>query len=71
MVSDWMPNGTINDFVRGRSDVNIYKLVRFLVQFALNTTQDAHILVVNGRCEGVDLFAWPRNRPRRSQGGMC
>ena len=29
MVSEWMPNGKINEFVRAQRDVNRFKLVRF------------------------------------------
>jgi hypothetical protein len=32
MVSDWMVNGTLNDFVKAHLDVNQLELVGFLIQ---------------------------------------
>lgn len=29
MISEWMPNGRITSYVKGRLDVNSFKLVRF------------------------------------------
>jgi len=29
MVSEWMANGNINEFIKARRDVNLFELVRF------------------------------------------
>ena len=33
MVSEWMPNGNINEFVKAHRDVNRFKLVRSFCAF--------------------------------------
>ena len=36
MVSDWMANGSINEFLRGNPDVNRLDLVRLLSEFSFH-----------------------------------
>jgi len=56
MISDWMVNGNINDFVRARPDVNRYELVGFsfavLLVLVLLTIENPP---VGGCHQGVDL----------------
>ena len=71
MVSEWMPNGRINEFVRAQRDVNRFKLVRFPHGAVLRplTTGQYSTCAVGRQCSGIDLFAWSEGRPRGSQGG--
>jgi len=50
MISVWMPNGDIREFVRTNMDVNRFKLVRFLYRILLHSllTQPLH-----------DFCSWP------------
>ena len=35
MISEWMVNGSINEFVKANPDANRLKLVRFLLEISL------------------------------------
>ena len=37
MVSDWMANGNINEFVKANSDANRLELVGFSIQISLHS----------------------------------
>jgi len=58
MVSEWMPNGNINQFVKAHRDENRFKLVglprTFLPSPLVN--EDA-VSVAGRRCEGTDIYA--------------
>ena len=69
MVSEWMANGRINNFVEAHEDVNRFKLVckspRSLI------AQGDVTSAVGRRRSGVDLSPPPGNHPWRSQGSAC
>ena len=57
MVSEWMVNGTISEFVKARADVNRFKLVCFLCWFVVLVAQNPAAFLVGRRGQGVDLPA--------------
>ena len=69
MVSDWMVNGSINEFLRGNPDINLVDLVRLLTESSLcfGRTEEQIGGSVEGRRYGADLYASARNDPRGSQ----
>ena len=69
MVSKWMPNGNINEFVKRRPDANPFELVNFPSRSPLPLLLVDHCMVpVAGRSrEGLNLSAWSGNGPRGSQ----
>ena len=69
MVSDWMVNGSINEFLKGNPDVNRLDLVRLLSEFLLRFERidDQIDDPAEGRCYGADLYASAGNDPRGSQ----
>ena len=49
MVSKWMPNGNINEFVRSRSNANRFELVSSLFIFASSLLLvDDHVISIAG-----------------------
>ena len=70
MVSEWMSNGNINQFVAARQDSNRFELVRspFELLYFVTAADDCVALIAERRREGVDLYARPGYDPRRSQG---
>lgn len=71
VVSEWMENGTINEFVNTDAMADRLNLVRpsFRVPLLLVTDNDITI-VARGRHPGVDLYARPEDNPWESQRGM-
>ena len=69
MVSDWMPNGNINEFVRKHPDANRFELVSSPFSFPPPPlVVDGYIIHQAWRSrEGLDLFARSRDGPRGSQ----
>ena len=69
MVSDWMVNGSINEFLRGNPDVNRLELVRLSSEFLLRFRRtDGQIGdLAEGRCYGADLYTSAGNDPWGSQ----
>ena len=59
MVSKWMANGNISQFVTARPDANRFELVSSLSKSMRSSTIiDDHVApVVGRRCEGIDLYA--------------
>jgi hypothetical protein len=72
MVSEWMANGNINEFVKTNIRADRLKLVcvPFKVIFSL-VIDSQMITVAERRHKWVDLYAWSGNNTWRSQGGMC
>jgi hypothetical protein len=71
MVSKWMPNGNINEFVKAHCDANRFELVSFPFGFPPPLLLvDHYMFFIAGRYhEGLDFCAQSGNGPRRSQGG--
>jgi serine/threonine protein kinase len=71
MVSEWMPNGNINEFVKRRPEVNRFELVSFLSRSPPSLLLvDHHMIAVAGRShEGLGVSAQSGNGPRGPQGG--
>ena len=67
MVSEWMANGNINQFVEAYRDANRFELVNPPFGFLwFSLIVDNYVAV--RRCEGLDLYARSGNDPRGSQG---
>ena len=69
MISDWMVNGNINDFVKAHPDASPLGLVRFSLRALLLSINDRITHLAGRRCLGIDLHPRPRNDSRGSQGG--
>ena len=71
MVSEWMANGTINQFVKVLRDANRFKLVGFLhgVLPPRSVTEIPVISAARRRHKGPDLSAHLENDPWRFEGG--
>ena len=71
MVSKWMTNGNINQFVRVHQDMNRFKLVSSLFKFLRSSivVDGCAPPIVERRRQGLDIYAQSGDDPRRSQGG--
>ena len=71
MVSRWMPNGNINEFVKKYPDANRFELVSFPFRLppSPSLVDDCVISVAGRGHEGLDLSAWSGNGPWGSQRG--
>ena len=71
VVSEWMTNGNINQFVAEHLDVNRFELVSSLFKLPWSSlVVDGHVdSVVGGRRKGLALYAQPGGGPRGPQGG--
>jgi hypothetical protein len=71
MVSEWMPNGNINEFVKRRPDANRFELVGFSTRSPPSSLLADHYMAsVAGRSrEGPDSSAQSGNDPRGPQRG--
>ena len=70
MISDWMVNGNINDFVRAHPDVDRLELVGFSFDVFISSPLMYRITYLAGRRrQGVDLHPQSGDDPRGSQGG--
>jgi hypothetical protein len=72
MVSEWMKNGNIRQFVTEHWDVNRFELVGFPFECLPPSlaTNDYMISVVGRRRQGIDLYARSGNDPWGSQRGV-
>ena len=65
MVSEWMTNGNINQFVKARRDANRFELVRFpfrILPSSLAVDDNVHVIFVVGRRrERLSSYAWSGN----------
>ena len=69
MVSDWMDNGSINEFLKGNPDVNRLDLVRLLSEFSVHFERWTDEQIgdpAEGRCYGTGLYSSAGNDPRGS-----
>ena len=71
MVSEWMPNGNITQFVTAHPDAKRFELVRspFRLLYSSPVVDDYTVRIVGRCCKGLDLYAWSGYGPWRSQGG--
>ena len=69
MVSDWMDNGSINEFLRRNPDVDRLDLVRMLSEFLLRFERTDEQIgdPAERRCCRADLYSSAGNDPRGSQ----
>ena len=72
MVSEWMPNGNVNQFVAAHPDANPFELVGFPFKpLPPLLIIGYYVISVVGRCrKGFDLYARSGNDPRGSKGGV-
>jgi len=70
MVSEWMSNGNINQFVAAHWDANRFELVRSPLKLLYSSfvTDKCVPLIAERRCKGLDIYAQPGYDPWRSQG---
>ena len=70
MVSEWMVNGNINEFVEAHRDANRFELVRswFCCRSDLSLTRS--LLVARRRRSRVDIHAQSGDGTRGFEGGM-
>jgi len=59
MVSEWMSNGNINQFVAARQDANRFELVRlpFELLYFVTVADDCMAVIAERRRKGLDLHA--------------
>ena len=69
MVSDWMANGNINQFLEKHQDANRFELVRPGSSLPPSSAVDV-FPIVGRRREGIDVYARSGNNPWGSQGGV-
>ena len=70
MVSEWMANGNINEFIEAHSDVNRFELVGFPYPASLLVTESRFIPIAQRRCERIDVYTRSGDGPWGSEGGM-
>jgi len=70
MVSEWMSNGNINEFVAAHRDANRFELVRppFELLCPSPVANSCEVPTAWRRRKGLDLYARPGHDPWRSQG---
>ena len=71
MVSEWMINGNISEFVKTHRDVNRFELVSF--GFCCQSSLTYHyLIIIASRCRSrVDVHARGGGNTRRSKGRGC
>lgn len=69
MVSEWMTNGNIVEFIKANKNVNRLELVGRCFGYWLCLPADNHHLVAQGRRQGVDVYPWSRNDTCGSERG--
>ena len=70
MVSEWMINGNINEFVKMHRDVNRFKLVRSCSNCKSYLPLMGSFPIARRRLSGVELYARPGDDTRGFEGGM-
>ena len=72
MVSEWMPNGNIKQFVSAYQDANRFELVRspFKFLYFVTVTDNCAAPIAERRRNGLDSYARPGYDPRGPQGSM-
>ena len=70
MVSEWMVNGTINEFVKTHRDTNRFKLVWPCSCCIMHLSLMESFPTARRRRSGVDIYARPGDDTRRLEGGM-
>ena len=72
MVSEWMPNGNIKEFVMAHQDANRFELVGFPFEFLIPPVVVDHYATsaVGRRGEGLDPYPRSGNGSWGSQRGM-
>ena len=70
MVSEWMVNGDINQFVKTHRDANRFKLVRSRSYDMPYLSLMESFLIARRRRSRVDVYAQSGDDTRRPEGGM-
>ena len=70
MVSEWMVNGTINEFVKTHRDTNRFKLVRSCSCCRLYLPLTVSPPTARRRRPGAGIYAWSGGDTRGLEGGM-
>lgn len=68
MVSEWMDNGNVNEYVQKHKEVNRAQLVSSQVAIFLKVTGMIVISSASGWCTRSGLHAQPQNCARRLEG---
>jgi len=69
MVSEWMVNGNINEFVKAHKDVNRFKLVGFYSHYWPHLSLMKSLLAARRRHPGVAVCARRGDDPWGPEGG--
>ena len=70
MVSEWMVNGNINEFVKAHRDANRFELVGFYVYRSPRPPLTRSSLAAQRRRPGIDVHAQSGNGTWGPEGGM-
>ena len=70
MVSEWMANGNINEFVQAHRDTNRFKLVGFYSYYIPHLSLMESFSIARRRRSRVDVYARSSDGTWRSEGGM-
>ena len=70
MVSEWMANGNINEFVKAHSDANRFELVRPCSNCKSYLPLMESFPIARRRLSGVELYARSGDDTRGLEGGM-
>jgi len=70
MVSEWMTNGNINEFVTVHRNVNRFEPVRFRSCCRLRLSPMKLLLTAQRLCPGVGIHPWRGDDTRGSERGM-
>ena len=70
MVSEWMVNGNINEFVKAHRDANRFELVGFSPRHRPHLSLTKSPLAAQRRRSGTDVYARSGNDTWEFEGGM-
>ena len=70
MVSEWMINGNINEFIKVHRDANRFDLVGFYSYYIPYLSLMKSLLIAQRYCSWIDIFAWSGDDPWRFERGM-
>jgi hypothetical protein len=71
MVSEWMTNGNINEFIQAHRDANRFELVGLALLLTSLLADHRHLVpIAQRRRQGVDIYAQPGDDPWGPEGGM-
>ena len=70
MVSEWVINGNINEFIKAHREANRFELVGFYSYRGPHLSLMKLFLIAKRRRSGIVIFTWAGGNPRELEGGM-